>query len=95
LAKSYSLDPLDGVAERDRSHILGGQGCCWSEFIWNRFDLEWKTWPRMCALAEVFWTGENRPGFDDFKARMQTHRKRLIRQKVNCAPLESEVVRKK
>ena len=88
LAKCYALDPLAGIAEKDRAHILGGQGSCWSESTWNRFDLEWKTWPRMCALAEVFWTGSKRPGFDDFKARMKTHRARLVAAHVNCAPLE-------
>lgn len=88
LEKSYSLDPFSGVEEKDRAHILGGQGCCWSEFTWNRFDLEWKTWPRMCALAEVFWTGEHRPGFKNFETRMKEYRKFLLRQGVNCAPIE-------
>ena len=88
LKKCYELDPLAGIAEKDRAHILGGQGCCWSEFTWNRFDLEWKAWPRLCALAEVLWTGERRPGYDDFKSRMQTHRARLVAAHVNCAPME-------
>lgn len=50
--------------------------------------LEWKMWPRMCALAEVVWTGENRPGYQDFLPRLRVHRKRLIDQGVNCAPIE-------
>ena len=45
-------------------------------------------WPRMSALAEVFWTGEKRPAFADFKERMRTHRARLIARRVNCAPLD-------
>ena len=45
-------------------------------------------WPRTCALAEVFWLGDAKPGFADFKRRMATHRGRLIEQGVNCAPLE-------
>ena len=88
LKKVYSLDPCAGVAEKDRKHILGGQGNNWSEYTWNLCDLEWKMWPRMSALAEVFWTGERRPSFADFKARMQQHRRRLIARNVNCAPLE-------
>ena len=88
LEKVYSLDPCAGVAEKDRKHILGGQGNNWSEYTWNLCDLEWKMWPRMSALAEVFWTGERRPSFADFKARMQQHRRRLIARNVNCAPLE-------
>ena len=88
LAKCYSFDPCAGVAESARAHILGGQGNNWAEFTWNGYDLEWKMWPRLCALAEVFWTGERRPGFADFKARMRTHRLRLLDRNVNCAPLE-------
>ena len=45
-------------------------------------------WSRGCALAEVFWCGERKPLFNDFLRRMKTHRKLLLRQGVNCAPLE-------
>ena len=88
LEKVYSLDPCEGIPDNLRSHVLGGQGNNWSEYTWNEYDLEWKMWPRMCALAEVFWTGESRSGFADFKERMKTHRVRLIGQHVNCAPLD-------
>ena len=87
LQRCYSFDPCAGVPEEARKHVLGGQGNNWSEFTWTKFDLEWKMWPRLCALSEVFWTGEGRPGFADFRARMETHRRRLIAQGVNCAPL--------
>lgn len=71
-----------------RGHILGGQGNNWSEYTWNEYDLDWKMWPRSCALAEAVWTGDSKPDFANFRARMETHRKRLIAQGVNCAPLE-------
>ena len=88
ISKCYALDPCAGVPEEAKPHILGGQGNNWSEYTWNRHDLEWKMWPRACALAEVFWSGENRPGFADFKRRMKRERKWLITNHVNCAPLE-------
>ncbi len=88
LEKVYSFDPSAGIPENLKKHILGGQCNNWSEYTFNKFDLEWKMWPRTCALAEVLWTGEKRPGFDDFKRRMKNHRTRLINQRVNCAPLE-------
>jgi len=89
LEKAYSLDPAEGIPANLRQHILGGQGNNWSEYTWNIYDLEWKMWPRMCALAEVFWTGEKRPGYADFRKRMAVHRRRLLGQGVNCAPLGS------
>ena len=87
LARCYSFDPCAGVPAEARSHILGGQGNNWSEYTWNEYDLEWKMWPRACALAEVFWTGEGRPGFFDFRNRMSLARRRLLAAGVNCAPL--------
>lgn len=87
LEKCHSMDLCEGVPENLRSHIVGGQGNNWSEYTWNKFDLEWKMWPRACALAEVFWSGNGKPSFDDFMRRMKIHRTRLIRQGVNCAPL--------
>ena len=88
LAKCHSMDLCEGVPENLRGHIIGGQGNNWSEYTWNKFDLEWKMWPRGCALAEVFWTGNGKPSFDDFLRRMRVHRTRLIQQGVNCAPLD-------
>lgn len=88
LEKCYSLDPCAGIPAELRKHILGGQCNNWSEYTWNVYDLEWKMWPRTCALAEVFWLGDKKPGFADFKRRMTEHRRRLIAAKVNCAPLE-------
>ena len=88
LERCYSFDPCANVPQEARAHILGGQGNCWSEYTWNEYDFEWKTWPRLCALAEVFWLGEAKPGFENFKARIAAHRARLVAQGVNCAPVE-------
>ena len=87
LEKAYSFDPAAGIPEPCRAHILGGQANVWGEAIWSVFDLEWKTWPRACAIAEALWCGDARPGYADFLRRMETHRERLIGQHVNCAPL--------
>ena len=88
LERCYSFDPCAGVPENAKAHILGGQGNNWTEYTWNEYDLAWKMWPRMLALAEVFWLGEAKPGFDDFKVRAPVHRRDLVRMFVNCAPLE-------
>lgn len=87
LEKVYSFDPMTGIPESGRSRILGGQCCNWSEYTWNEYDLEWKMWPRGCAMAETLWLGGDKPGFADFRARMEIHRKRLLADGVNCAPL--------
>ena len=88
LERCHSMDPCAGIPAELRGHILGGQGNNWSEYTWNQYDLEWKMWPRGCALAEVFWSDGAKPSFADFLRRMKVHRSRLIRQGVNCAPLQ-------
>lgn len=88
LERCYSFDPCAGVPEDAKAHILGGQGNNWTEYTWNEYDLAWKVWPRMLALSEVFWLGEAKPGFADFKKRAAVERSWLVRRGVNCAPLE-------
>ena len=88
LEKCHSFNPCEGIPPELRGHILGGQGNNWSEYTWNEYDLDWKMWPRSCALAEAVWTGDKKPDFADFMRRMETHRKRLLSQGVNCAPLK-------
>ena len=88
LAQCHAADFCAGVPQELRKHILGGQGNNWSEYTWNQYDLEWKMWPRACALAEALWCGERKPAFADFVRRMKVHRKRLTAQGVNCAPVE-------
>ena len=88
LEMCYSFDPCADVPAEARAHILGGQCNNWSEYTWNEYDLAWKVWPRTCALAEVFWLGDAKPGFADFKKRAAAQRSWLVRHGVNCAPLE-------
>ena len=88
LEKAYSYDPLDGIPPAQHRFILGGQCCNWSEYTCNETELQWKMWPRSLATAEVFWLGDRRPSHGDFLRRAAEHRRRLIGQKVNCAPLE-------
>ena len=89
LEKCYSFDPCNGVTGDAVKRVLGGQGCQWSEYTWDRKDVEWKYWPRMMALAEVFWLGEKKPGFEDFKRRAAVQRQALVDSGVNCAPIQS------
>ena len=86
----YRFDPFEGVEPRNRGKIIGGQCCNWTERTLNRHDLEWKMWPRALALAEVVWTNPDpkKRDFAEFSLRAEEHRRRLIRDHVNCAPLK-------
>ena len=88
IEKAYMFDPMTGVPENCRGHILGSEACLWSEYIWNEYDLEWKMWPRTLAMAELLWANPQPRDFADFRKRVAIHRKRLVRAGVNCQPLE-------
>jgi len=71
------------------SRLLGGEGAAWTEMTATFRELEWKTWPRMCVVAEIFWRNEpvkDRKA-DAFMARLAAHRERLVARGVNAAPL--------
>ncbi|GAB1823694.1 beta-N-acetylhexosaminidase [Herbidospora sp. RD11066] len=73
---------FDVSAER----VLGAQFQLWSEYIPDGRTLDYKAWPRACALAEIAWTG--RPARADFSARLERHLSRLDAVGVNYRPLD-------
>ena len=88
LATAYSFNPLSGMTDAAKKRVLGAECCMWSECVWNEYDLAFKLWPRACAFAEAVWSAPAAPrDFGNFMRRMAIHRKRLISQGVNCAPL--------
>ena len=86
----YRFDPYEGVKQEARSNVIGGQCCNWTEVTYNQYDLEWKIWPRAFALAEILWSYPDPDNRDlaEFSVRAEEHRRRLIREHVNCAPLK-------
>jgi len=75
LKDSYTYDPVpDSV---DEKFILGGQGNLWTESVANYRHVEYMTWPRGLALAEVYWSQKSARNWDDFIGRMETEFKRM------------------
>ena len=88
LEKVYEFDPLRDIPPELHFRILGGEGCNWTETTPTREILEWKMWPRACALAECLWCGAARkPPYEDFLRRLAAHRARLVAEGVHCAPI--------
>jgi len=86
----YRFDPYEGVKPEARRHIAGVECCLWTSHVWSIPELEWKVWPRGLAFAEVAWTNPDfaKRDFAEFSVRAAEHRRRLIREHVNCAPLK-------
>ncbi|MDR1818463.1 MAG: family 20 glycosylhydrolase, partial [Puniceicoccales bacterium] len=52
----FNYEPTDGIPPELRKHLLGIQANMWTEVCPNEEDLEWKLFPRLCAVAEIAWT---------------------------------------
>ncbi|MEU7900586.1 beta-N-acetylhexosaminidase [Nonomuraea sp. NPDC049152] len=69
----------------ERERVVGLQGQLWSERIPDARALDYRAWPRTCALAEVAWGGE---AGSDFMARLERHLGRLDALGVEYRPLD-------
>ncbi len=75
LTDSYTYDPVpDSVEEK---YILGGQGNLWTERVPNFRQVEYMTWPRALALAEVYWSPKSSRNWDHFIEKMEAQFPRL------------------
>lgn len=75
LANCYDFEPVpDSV---DAKYILGGQGNLWTESVTDERQVQYMTWPRAMALAEVYWSPKKGKNYNEFINRVETHFKRL------------------
>jgi hexosaminidase len=55
----YKVDPMEGetagLAEEQKSRILGGEACMWAEYVAPE-NVDSRIWPRAAAIAERFWS---------------------------------------
>jgi hexosaminidase len=58
-SRHYAVDPMSGPAaalnSEEKSRILGGEACMWSEWITPE-NIDSRIWPRNAAIAERLWS---------------------------------------
>ena len=71
LKKVYDYDPIPATLRQNHqeNYVLGVQANCWSEYIYNAANLEYRLFPRALALAEVAWSPVERKNYADFVRR--------------------------
>ena len=77
LAGAYGLRPVpDGLSEAEAARVIGVQAAIWTEHMDSARVIDYMAFPRLCAVAEVAWSG---PGhsFADFDGRLRVHEARL------------------
>lgn len=67
--KVFEWQPLKGIPAEQQSQVRGCQACLWTEFVRTKADVDHMLYPRLCALAEVLWTGGG-GSYDDFVSRL-------------------------
>lgn len=78
LARVYAYDPVPAaLSPQQAMHVLGVQGNVWTEWLRTPEMVDYMSYPRMLALAEVAWTPQHRRAFDDFQHRLSPHYRRL------------------
>jgi hexosaminidase len=86
LAAAHALRPVpDGLSDAEAARVIGVQAAIWTEHMDSARAIDYMAFPRLCAVAEVAWSG---PGhsFNDFAGRLRVHEARLRAAGVEYRP---------
>lgn len=84
----YKFDPMPASLAPDRrQHIQGLQANIWSEHIRTADRVEYMTFPRAAALAEVGWSAADRLDWNGFAARLPAQMKRYALSGIHAASI--------
>ncbi|MFJ9572442.1 beta-N-acetylhexosaminidase [Streptomyces bacillaris] len=72
----------------ERARVLGTQGQLWTEYVRTPEEIEYLSYPRLCALADRSWSG-GRDGWPGFVERLRHHTARLDALGVPYRPLDA------
>ncbi|CAN5175343.1 hypothetical protein BH18CHL2_BH18CHL2_00970 [soil metagenome] len=88
LEDTYAYEPipaeLDGAAA---ARVLGPQGCVWTEYMPTSDQVEYMTYPRALALAELAWSPRNARDWAGFRSRLAPALGLLDRMRVRYRPV--------
>jgi hexosaminidase len=84
LDKMYAFEPVPAeLTPAQATHVLGGQGSLWTEYVPTPSHAEYMLLPRMIALSEVLWSPKEARDWDGFVARLPAQFTRLDALGVN------------
>lgn len=88
LEQVYGFDPVASeLSDREGANVLGTQFQVWTEHMPGPRQVEYMSFPRAVALAEVAWSYGERD-WPEFLTRLRPHLTRLDALSVNYRPLE-------
>jgi hexosaminidase len=82
----YYFNPVpEGLTKEEAKYISGAQGNVWTEYMQTEGQVEYMVFPRILAMSEVVWSGNENKDYDDFVSRVENFNKRLEALDVNYA----------
>ncbi|MCJ1319801.1 N-acetyl-glucosamine-6-phosphate deacetylase [Xylographa vitiligo] len=84
----YDYDPLDGIPEKDKHLVMGGEVHLWGELT-DSVGLDGMLWPRVAAAAEVLWRGKGQVE-EGATRRLAEMRERLVARGVGAGMVQME-----
>lgn len=86
LGKAYAFDPIPGKLDEKFHKNIYGLGCqMWGEWTPDSKTVEYQTYPRIAAYAEVGWTNRAMKDYDSFVSRLKMMQKRWDSKGINYA----------
>ena len=77
LENVYNFNPLPASLSAEAArNVIGGQGCMWTEYFPHKERLEYGIYPRLSAIAEVYWSLPAVKNYAEFHRRLQTQYRR-------------------
>ncbi|WP_336647325.1 beta-N-acetylhexosaminidase [Microbacterium sp. MMO-10] len=87
IAQVRAFDPIPaGLEPEHHGRIVGGQGNLWTEHVDSARRLDYQLFPRLCALAEALWSGQDPSAVASFADRLDGHLARLDAAGVEYRP---------
>lgn len=90
LRKAYTWDFAEIIgrelADSKADKVLGMEACLWGEFIPDGKRLEYQTYPRLAAIAEISWSPLDSRNWNSFRMRMPEEFRRLDMKGINYCP---------
>ena len=85
ISKMLAWEPIpEGFTPEESAQVLGIEACVWTEFIATERYLEFMTFPRMLALAEIAWRPAGPRDETEFNARLEPHIEALRAKGINA-----------
>ncbi len=71
IQNSYKLDPMEGIAPKDKDRVIGVECCLWSERLPDMDRIFYQAYPRALSISEAGWSPMDVRGWDRFSEKVE------------------------